>query len=46
MEGFYNASTVKVDSGRDHITQDDLDMISEWKEQAAKTTASSIKEIF
>jgi hypothetical protein len=46
MKGFYNASTVEVDSGGDHITQDGLDLNREWKDQVAKTIVSSIKEIF
>jgi hypothetical protein len=46
MKGIYNASTGEVDSGGDHITQHGLDVNREWKEQAAKTIMSLIKEIF
>lgn len=46
MKGFHNASTVEVDSEGDHFTQHGLDLNRKGKEQAAKTIASSIKEIF
>jgi hypothetical protein len=46
MKGFYNASTVEVDSEGDHFTQHGLDLNRKGKELAAKTIASSIKEIF
>jgi len=46
MKGFYIASTVEVDSEGDHFTQHGLDLKRKGKEQAAKTIASSMKEIF
>jgi hypothetical protein len=41
-----NATTVEVTSDRDHFTKHGLHLNRKRKEEAAKTTASSIKEIF
>ena len=46
MKSFQNAATIKVTSDRDHFTQHGLHLYSKQKEQAAKTIASSTKEIF
>ena len=46
MKSFQNPATVKVTSDRDHFTQHGLHLNRKGKEHAAKTIASSIKEIF
>ena len=46
MKSFKNANTVEVTSDRDHYTKRGLHLNRKGKEEAAKTTVSSIKEIF
>jgi hypothetical protein len=46
MKNFQHATTVKVTSDRDHFTKHGLHLNRRGKEQAAKTIANSIKEIF
>jgi hypothetical protein len=46
MKGFHNAAIVEVTSNRDDFTQHGLHLNRQGKEQAAKTIASSTKEIF
>jgi hypothetical protein len=46
MKSFQNASTVKVTSDRNHFTKHGLYLNRKGKEEAAKTIANSIKEIF
>jgi len=46
MKSFQNATTVEVTSDRNHFTKHGLHLNRKEKEQAAKTIASSIKEIF
>jgi hypothetical protein len=46
IKNFQHAPTVKVTSDRAHFTQHGLHLNRRGKEQAAKTIANSIKEIF
>jgi lysophospholipase L1-like esterase len=46
MKCFQNATTLEVTSDRDHFTKHGIHLNRKGKEQAAKTIASSIKEIF
>ena len=46
MTSFQNATTVEVTSDRDNFTTHDLHLNRKGKEQAEKTSVSSIKEIF
>jgi len=46
MKSFQNATTVKVTSDRNHFTKHGLNLNRKGKEQAAKTIANSIEEIF
>jgi cell fate (sporulation/competence/biofilm development) regulator YmcA (YheA/YmcA/DUF963 family) len=46
MKSFQNSNTIEVTSDRHHYTKHGLHLNGKGKEEAAKTTASSIKEIF
>jgi hypothetical protein len=46
MKSFQNTTTIKVTSDRNHFTKHGLHLNRKRKEQAAKTIANSIKEIF
>ena len=46
MKSYQNANTVEVTSDRDHYTKRGLHLNGQGKEEATKTIASSVKEIF